>query len=464
MAELVLAVPNSRAGMVAVRHLSDAGARDLGVRYLQALHDRLRGLESGSRLAALSHSFHLAEVEEGGEVAAINRILRWHNGEGEPRSLHGRVDAAEPNLIFRPSATMGLPFMLGGSHQNYLRLMNVNDAWQSGVRGKGITIAIVDSGADPALPKLVDDFYDIESGNPIHPAARIDNDGHGTAMATLVREVAPDATIVGIRVFDQNKLNLWNVLAGTGAAVFDCSAGIVSISLGYAQMPANCRACGASAQSRSLAFQYLLDGITQSPGKRGSPPIYVAATGNDYSSTGFNFPAAYDSAVAIGSVTSTLARSAFSNYGKNSPKYFFMAPGGEETPVGTVVEHVGAGGSIPCRGTSVATAYAAGMLALLWSDPRYQNQTPGVFLPNVMLHDLLPLPKGNPDPHQYGSGLIQYPKISGSEEIETQQEIQLLKVLRLLRRTAPPRIRFEDGAVVLDGVRVAVKPDENEDK
>jgi hypothetical protein len=44
------------------------------------------------------------------------------------------------------------------------------------------------------------DFYDVESGNPIHPAPKIDNDGHGTAMATLVREVAPEATIIGIRV------------------------------------------------------------------------------------------------------------------------------------------------------------------------------------------------------------------------------------------------------------------------
>ena len=303
---------------------------------------------------------------------------------------------------------MGLPFKLSRLHLRYLALMNVYVAHEDGIKGKGITVAVVDSGADPGSLRL-DDFYDVESGNPIHPAPPIDNHGHGTAMATLVREVAPEARIIGIRVFDQDEeLNLWNVLAGTGSAIFDCHADIVSISLGYAQMPAQCLACGASPQSRSLAFQYLLDGVTRSPGKRGTPPIYVAATGNDYSSAGFNYPAAYDSAVAIGSVTSKLVRSAFSNYGKSAPKYFFMAPGGEENPLGTVTEDVGSG-PMPCRGTSVATAYAAGMLAMLWSDTRYSGQAPDVFLAHVRQDDRLGLPLGDPDPHQYGSGLIRYP-------------------------------------------------------
>jgi len=403
-------------------------------------------------LADLDHSFHLVEVQDGGEVGAINRIMQWHNGEGEPRSQHGRVDAAEPNLRFRPSATLGRSFKLGGFHQKYLQLMNVGDAHLAGIKGKDIRVAVIDSGADDPTGVLLDDFYDVESGNPIHPAPKIDNDGHGTAMATLVREVAPEATIIGIRVFDQDTVNLWNVLAGTGTAVFDCHADIVSISLGYAQMPAQCLACGASSQSRSLAFQYLLDGVTRSPGKRGTPPIYVAATGNDYSSVVFNYPAAYDGAVAIGSVTETLVRSAFSNYGKIAPKYFFMAPGGEEKLLGAVTEDVGGGDRAQCRGTSVATAYAAGMLAVLWSDARYRGQARDVFLANVRQHAQLPLPQGNPDPHQYGSGLIQYPKAPAAAIYETQEDIQLMKVIKLLK----PQIRFEGDTVIIGGVRLPV--------
>ncbi len=458
MPELVVSIPRTVAGNVATEHLrGPGGQRDLGVIYLEALHTRLMGLQSGARLMDLNHTFHRLKVEEGHEAAAINRIMQWHNGEGAPRSVHGRVEAAEPDLIFRTSATLGLPFQLGGLHQTYLQLMKVDDAHRAGVKGNDITVAVIDSGADPAMKKPVDDFYDIESGNPIHPAPQVDYDGHGTAMSTLVQQVAPEASVVAIRVFNQDKLNLWNVLAGTGTAVFDCRADIVSISLGYVQMPANCGICGASAQSRSLAFQYLLDGVAQAPGKRGSPPVYVAATGNDYSSGGFNYPAAYDSAVAIGSVTSTLDRSLFSNYGKKNPKYFFMTPGGEENPVGNVLEDVGTGGGVRCRGTSVASAYAAGMLALLWSDRRYRGEAPDVFLASLIQHHVLALPQGQADTLEYGSGLLRYMKEAPeSEVIETTEAVTLLKLLQLRVENPPPRIAFEEDAVILDGVRVPI--------
>jgi hypothetical protein len=433
MSGLVVSIPRGEAGNTAWVHLQEAGQRDLGVGYRQALHTRLSGLQSGLRLMALDHTFHRLEVEDGLEAAAINRIMSWHNGEGGRGSLHGRVDAVEPDLIFQPSATLGLPFHPGGLHQTYLQLMKVDDAHRAGVDGKGITVAVVDSGADAGMKKPVDDFYDIQSGNPVHPGAHVDHDGHGTAMATLVQEVAPEAKVVAIRVFDEDKLNLWNVLAGTGTAVFDCNADIVSISLGYTQMPSRCGVCGASAQSRSLAFQYLLEGIARTPGQRGSPPLYVAATGNDYSSGGFNYPAAYDSAVAIGSVTGKLGRSAFSNYGKKNPKYFFMTPGGEENPPGYVLEDVGAGGTVPCRGTSVATAYAAGLLALLWSDSRYLNQAPDVFLANVIQHHRLALPQGNPDATEYGFGLLRYTKPREDIKLELTEDLRVLKPVRFAR-------------------------------
>jgi subtilisin family serine protease len=134
--------------------------------------------------------------------------------------------------------------------------------------------------------------------------------------------------------------------------------------------------------------------------------------------------------VAIGSVNGKLGRSAFSNYGKKNPKYFFMTPGGEENPPGYVLEDVGAGGSVPCRGTSVATAYAAGLLALLWSDARYLNQTPDVFLANVIQHHRLALPQGNPDAMEYGFGLLRYTKSPEDIKLELTEDLRVLKPVR----------------------------------
>lgn len=129
-----------------------------------------------------------------------------------------------------------------------------------------------------------------------------------------------------------------------------------------------------------------------------------------------------------------------------------MAPGGEENPLGRVTEDVGHGGGVQCRGTSAATAYAAGMLAVLWSDTRYRGQAPDVFLANVGQHDRLPLPQSTPDPQQYGAGLIQYPQVPGGAIFETQEDIKLLKVLKLLKRTQPPQVRFEGDTVIIGEV------------
>lgn len=131
----------------------------------------------------------------------------------------GSGDRDELNALLVPSAQyLGLPFSLGGKHTDYLNQMNVPDAHRNGIKGHGIRLAIVDSGLDAASPLRIADFYDIEAGPPIHigAAGQIDNDGHGTAMAVLAAEVAPEAEIYIVRVMDRGALTLWNVLAGAG--------------------------------------------------------------------------------------------------------------------------------------------------------------------------------------------------------------------------------------------------------
>jgi subtilisin family serine protease len=212
---------------------------------------------------------------------------------------------------------LGLPFTVGGRHSDgsYLQLMKVGDAHHDGVKGSGVSIAIVDSGLDGTAGVNVKDYYDLQV-NPIHAglSKMVDNDGHGTAMATLARAVATEADIYIVRCMDQGALELWNVLAGVGVAAFDCKADVISLSCGFDSFLV-CTACGATGTARSVAFEKLLEGITQSPhlsNKR--KPIYAAATGNDGSSTSINYPAAYLSAVPVGSVNSKGDRSSFSNY------------------------------------------------------------------------------------------------------------------------------------------------------
>lgn len=77
--------------------------------------------------------------------------------------------------------------------------------------GKGVKIAVIDSGIEvdhPDLPglTLVDDLHVIDAGVQIEvkPGDGSDVYGHGTAVTGVIRRIAPDAQIGSIRVLGAN--------------------------------------------------------------------------------------------------------------------------------------------------------------------------------------------------------------------------------------------------------------------
>jgi subtilisin family serine protease len=414
MGYLVLTIPKSDEVKNAVTHMEHNG-ESLGVRYVYSLSQMLErgGLtRSADRIRELPHNFHLLQVlRPGDDRVVLNRVLRLLS---ESFMLQAVGERNETLMLSVPY--LGIPFIPGGKHTDgsYPQLMKVGDAHHDGVKGSDVRIAIADSGLDNAAGLTVKDYYDVQV-NPIHAGlSRMkDSDGHGTAMATLVRDVAPAADIYIVRCMDQGSLELWNLLAGVGVAAFDCEAHVISLSCGFDSFLV-CTACGATGNARSVAFEKLLEGITQSPylsNKR--KPVYVAATGNDGSSTSINYPAAYLSAVPVGSVNSKGDRSSFSNYQSTTHSRHLMAPGGDKSQA-IVTEDVGKGGSTLCCGTSVATAYAAGMLALLWSDHRYAKLDRDQFLDEVIQKHCV-RSKTQPQ-NEYGAGLIQYMRAAASDD------------------------------------------------
>ncbi len=75
--------------------------------------------------------------------------------------------------------------------------------------GKGVRIAVVDSGVDAAHPWLVTatlmHFAMVEEGTRWRavPCEGSDASGHGTACAGIIHRLVPDAAIVDVRVLDQ---------------------------------------------------------------------------------------------------------------------------------------------------------------------------------------------------------------------------------------------------------------------
>jgi subtilisin family serine protease len=118
--------------------------------------------------------------------------------------------------------------------------------------GRGVRIAVVDSGVHAAHPHVngvAGGVAICEDGTLA--AEYVDRLGHGTAVTAAIREKAPDAEIVAIKVF-------WRLLAtdvDTIARAFDAAiasgAHVINVSLGTADMQHRDRLAAAVARSAS---------------------------------------------------------------------------------------------------------------------------------------------------------------------------------------------------------------------
>ena len=99
--------------------------------------------------------------------------------------------------------------------------------------GRGARIAIVDSGVHAAHPHV----DGIEQGIAIHPDGSISEDvvdrvGHGTAVAAAIREKAPDAVILPVKVFDRELRATADALVAAIAWATAAGAHLINLSLG----------------------------------------------------------------------------------------------------------------------------------------------------------------------------------------------------------------------------------------
>lgn len=173
-------------------------------------------------------------------------------------------------------------------------------ATENGDWGRGVTIAILDSGvaADRTFGGRLHSL-DIGLGpTPGSGAA----DGHGTSVAALAagaaddaRGVAPAANILSIRVTDTDGLSDLFTLSKAIVAAVDTGARVINISLG------------------GYATGAVLDAALAYAGERGA--VIVAAAGNDQAAR-LAWPAADSRVVSVGSVDAAGQQVSFSNSGE----------------------------------------------------------------------------------------------------------------------------------------------------
>jgi minor extracellular protease Epr len=261
------------------------------------------------------------------------------------------------------------------------------DSWQSGLTGKGIKVAVIDTGVATHSDLAVAGGTNVISGAGTTSYA--DDNGHGTHVVGIigakgidggVEGVAPDASIYAVKALDSTGSGYTSdIISGIDWAI-DNKMDIISMSLGSNQS--------------DMSLQNAVDTAYN------SGILVVAAAGNDGSTDGsgtsIDYPANYSSVIAVGAVDSSNTRAYFSSTGS---KLEVSAPG-----VNVLSTYLN-GGYAQMSGTSMATPFVAGDLALLKQKyPAYTN----VQLRNLLDSGTVDLGTSGRD-SLYGYGLIKAP-------------------------------------------------------
>ncbi|QHC29336.1 S8 family serine peptidase [Streptomyces sp. HF10] len=235
-------------------------------------------------------------------------------------------------------------------------------AWEAGLTGKGVTVAVLDSGADLTHPDLAGRIS--ESKSFIDGEEVADRDGHGTHVTSTVggsgaasdgkeKGVAPDATLaVGKVLSDAGSGSESQIIAGMEWAARDVHARIVSMSLGSSD-PSD----GTDPMSQAV------DSLSQETGA-----LFVVAAGNTGAPSSISSPGAADAALTVGAVDSADQPASFTSAGPRAGddalKPDLSAPGVDILAARSQLTD-GSGYYTTMSGTSMATPHVAGVAALL---------------------------------------------------------------------------------------------------
>ncbi|WP_214415301.1 S8 family serine peptidase [Sphaerisporangium fuscum] len=251
------------------------------------------------------------------------------------RALTGKIwlDALVPYTLDKSVEQIGAP-----------------QVWQKGLTGKGVTVAVLDSGYDATHPDLKDvvttskNFTDDPDGDDL---------GHGTHVASIIagagqryRGVAPDARLAVGKVGNRFGASFSAILAGMEWAAGEVGAKVVNMSIGGLDTP---------------GLDPLELAVNRLSATKGT--LFVVAAGNDGKSGTVNSPGSADAALTVGAVDREDRLADFSSRG---PRSFDHAVKPDITAPGTdIVAAALGGGYIAHSGTSMAAPHVAGAAAII---------------------------------------------------------------------------------------------------
>lgn len=364
----------------------------------------------------LHFKFYRLKVPIGQEVFKINYLHFYYKhavldalGKGQmDLDVLSRSDShlqVVPHSILSINcATPGPPavgFSFTQTHDSYKNMLGWSTSKIGCVRKR---LLILDTGLDSsAVFNVVDqrNFIDYTKLTDI-----TDDNGHGTAVVSVINDLFPSADFVIYKVADANgRASEWDTLAALAA---DSDADLANISLAFGLPNRICPFCGReSHSSRSAVFENMIGQLEEAA----DGPLLVAAAGND----GLNelsYPARFDKVIAVASVNLGKQLSAFTNRAAidqvGSRHYnVFVLPGGEKLQAAAPTEYIGTSSTgEKYYGTSFSAAYASGIIAGLWSQSFNIGKDRAQLLDHLRKNADSNLPNYNYSTH--GNGMMRF--------------------------------------------------------
>ncbi|MFG2568136.1 S8 family serine peptidase [Streptomyces sp. NPDC048567] len=240
----------------------------------------------------------------------------------------------------------------------YLDRMQAPAMWKVST-GKGITVAVLDTGVIPTVPELAGKV--LKGKNFMEPerGAHKDANGHGTAMAMLIagngmngqgiKGLAPDARILPVTVWGTTKeagFRRVDALVDALRYAADSEAGIIDIGVSF-----DTYIDDDERDSIKQAVDYAI----------GRGKLLLTDTGDTGEGGNYvTYPAAIPGVVGVGAVDKTVTVAKFSAYGSQVA----LAAPGVEIPIRCLE---GQKGYCRSQGTGQASALASASAALIWS-------------------------------------------------------------------------------------------------
>jgi MYXO-CTERM domain-containing protein len=273
------------------------------------------------------------------------------------RRLSALAATAAATLAVAGTATPAAAATSSSSGSWITGAMSLSGAQQTS-SGSGVTVAVIDTGTAD-LPQFADSLT--EGPSYVSGGADPGQEDHGTQMADLVLQVAPDAHVLAIRAIpDTTTATTKNLTSCPIGSAIDYATAhgvkVISMSMGSnGDDLTGYSTCEAEAVEKALAA-----GITvlASAGNNGTTSVFTDGGSGSDGEDDESFPAGFTGVIAVAALTQSGSRADFSTV------HSYNDVGAPGVDVPTVDE---SGAAVLAAGTSPATPLVAGIAALILS-------------------------------------------------------------------------------------------------